>query len=505
MKSLRLLAVVVILLVLAACGRVLPDDITPAVQTGTETTSQVTPLPEEADQTADSEDAPAAAAASDEIVQRVELADPSRGETLYNQMTDTGFACSNCHLLTDGRLVGPGLLGIAQQAAYRVEGQVAERYLYNSILHPNDYIVADYPPDVMPRTYEEIFSEGETLDLVAYLMTLRDPNFVPPADVAASPDQSAADGDGETTASGESENGDAQTDEVSTGSEVASQVTPEVIVITAPPQIIVVTATPAPDQDETEAVASPEEDVDVELIQATPEVEPTAQAIVELSGLGWGVPVIGQGLFDQVAVDDFTCADCHLTDSAETLVGPGLAGLVTRSGGTEAAGPVIYSLIVDPAVHAELSQNYSDILSDSQVYDLVAYLVTLPEADATVIADGEDGAVEDSIIRLVSVADPANGETLFNQMTDTGFACLTCHYVDSQERLIGPGFLGLPEQAATRVEGQVAERYLYNSILHPNEYIVEDYPPDVMPKTYEEIFSTREIYDIVAYLMTLHE
>jgi len=209
MKSLGLLAVVMILLVLAACGRVLPKDTTLSGQTGTETTSQATHEPEEVDQTTVSEDAPAAAedtddaAASDDIVQRVELADASRGETLYNQMTDTGFACSNCHLLTDGRLVGPGLQGIAQQAAYRVEGQAAERYLYNAILHPNDHLVADYPPDVMPRTYEQIFSEGEILDLVAYLMTLRDPNFLPPENIAVSSDEPAGDGDGETTANDE--------------------------------------------------------------------------------------------------------------------------------------------------------------------------------------------------------------------------------------------------------------------------------------------------------------
>ncbi|MGJ3239693.1 MAG: hypothetical protein ACFE0Q_13365, partial [Anaerolineae bacterium] len=77
----------------------------------------------------------------------------------------------------------------------------------------------------------------------------------------------------------------------------------------------------------------------------------------------------------------------------------------------------------------------------------------------------------DPIVEQVANADPANGEELFS----SGVACTSCHNVESEEMLVGPGFLNLPQRAEDRVEDQVAERYLYNSITHPNEYVVEGF------------------------------
>lgn len=105
---------------------------------------------------------------------------------------------------------------------------------------------------------------------------------------------------------------------------------------------------------------------------------------------------------------------------------------------------------------------------------------------------------------LVSLADPENGETLFNMFqADAGFACSTCHHADSEERLIGPGLLGIASRAETRVEGQSAVEYIYNSIVDPEAYIVETFPEGVMPQNWAEIYSEAQIYDIIAYLMTL--
>lgn len=112
----------------------------------------------------------------------------------------------------------------------------------------------------------------------------------------------------------------------------------------------------------------------------------------------------------------------------------------------------------------------------------------------------------DPVVAAVRAADPARGETLFNQMYgEVGFSCAICHRVDSVDALVGPGLLGIAETAAMRVAGEVAEVYLYNSILHPNDYVVEGYPEGVMPATYEQIMSEQDIYDIIAYLMTLSE
>lgn len=114
----------------------------------------------------------------------------------------------------------------------------------------------------------------------------------------------------------------------------------------------------------------------------------------------------------------------------------------------------------------------------------------------------------DPIITQVRFSNATNGETLFNttiEVSGVAWACSTCHSIVKDERKVGPSQYGLPQRALTRVEGVVAERYIYNSIINPNEYIVPEYVENVMPQGYSEVFSEAQIFDIVAYLMTLNE
>jgi cytochrome c2 len=100
--------------------------------------------------------------------------------------------------------------------------------------------------------------------------------------------------------------------------------------------------------------------------------------------------------------------------------------------------------------------------------------------------------------------DPAAGEVLFvTFQAQANFACNSCHHAASEDRLIGPGLLHVGQRAATRVEGQSAEEYLRNSILHPNDYVVPDYPANLMPLVYVDIFTEEEVNNLVAYLLTL--
>lgn len=116
---------------------------------------------------------------------------------------------------------------------------------------------------------------------------------------------------------------------------------------------------------------------------------------------------------------------------------------------------------------------------------------------------------EQSIAQLVEErGDPARGEELFNAMFSTAsgsFMCATCHRTDSDERLIGPGMLTLSERAGQRVEGESAVEYIYNSIVDPSAYVVQDYPDALMPQNYAEILEDQDIYDLIAYLMSLGE
>ena len=98
------------------------------------------------------------------------------------------------------------------------------------------------------------------------------------------------------------------------------------------------------------------------------------------------------------------------------------------------------------------------------------------------------------IDRLVAIRDPENGKGLFETFqSSTGFACSTCHNADSEVQLIGPGLLNVNARAETRVEGQSAAEYIYNSIIDPSAYVVEGFPDDVMPKTWEDVYSSTEL------------
>lgn len=128
-----------------------------------------------------------------------------------------------------------------------------------------------------------------------------------------------------------------------------------------------------------------------------------------------------------------------------------------------------------------------------------------PTEEPTAIPTEEPTAAPaDPIARLVASRDPAAGEALFNEVfAETGFACATCHHVDILDTLIGPGLVNIKDTAATRIEGMSAERYIYDSIINPNDYIVEGFTENVMPQNWHEVLTDTQIYEIMAYLMTL--
>lgn len=101
---------------------------------------------------------------------------------------------------------------------------------------------------------------------------------------------------------------------------------------------------------------------------------------------------------------------------------------------------------------------------------------------------------------VTAVGDVANGEVLFNDPVNL---CATCHHVDSDATLVGPGMLGLGERAATRVEGMSAYDYLYQSIVEPDAHTVEGFTPGLMPATFGMSLTEDQINDIIAYLLTL--
>jgi nitric oxide reductase subunit C len=105
----------------------------------------------------------------------VSTEDPAvaRGRALFSRAP---AVCSTCHSLErDVVIIGPSLFGIADRAWYRVPGLSPEEYIRNSILYPSDYLVEGFA-DVMQKNFGDVLSSQEIDDLIAFLMTLEDPD-----------------------------------------------------------------------------------------------------------------------------------------------------------------------------------------------------------------------------------------------------------------------------------------------------------------------------------------
>lgn len=98
-----------------------------------------------------------------------------------------------------------------------------------------------------------------------------------------------------------------------------------------------------------------------------------------------GDPQAGEQVFTQLSSP--TCSSCHSLEPGQTLVGPSLAGIAEEAGqmvSGESAEEYLRKSIVDPDAYVVegfgagiMPSTYATQLSDEQITDLVAYLMTL--------------------------------------------------------------------------------------------------------------------------------
>jgi len=112
------------------------------------------------------------------------------------------------------------------------------------------------------------------------------------------------------------------------------------------------------------------------------------------------------------------------------------------------------------------------------------------EATATVKPDTTDNLV-------------SQGEALFHNGANGAPACITCHLLDKGTTGVGPSLLGVSDVAASRVAGLSAEDYVRQSILHPNDYVVDGYIAGVMYQDYAGQLQTSDVDALVAYVLSL--
>ncbi len=110
-------------------------------------------------------------------------------------------------------------------------------------------------------------------------------------------------------------------------------------------------------------------------------------------------------------------------------------------------------------------------------------------------------------LQLPVVAQPLEGDaTMGRELFESRITgCSICHSVRAGDDRVGPSLYGIGSRASTRVAGLDAETYLWQSILLPDEYIVEGYPAGQMLPIYRDRLSQEELDAIVDYLLTLTE
>lgn len=98
------------------------------------------------------------------------------------------------------------------------------------------------------------------------------------------------------------------------------------------------------------------------------------------------------------------------------------------------------------------------------------------------------------IVAALPVGDAGKGKALYNAK-----GCVGCHSLEKDKRVVGPSFYGTWTTSATRKPGLPSKEYLYESIVKPNEYIVDSYQSGLMPQNYATQISPQEMANLLAW------
>ncbi|MEZ4660575.1 MAG: c-type cytochrome [Caldilineaceae bacterium] len=248
------------------------------------------------------------------------------------------------------------------------------------------------------------------------------------------------------------------------------------------------------------------------------------------------------------------CSGCHTIpdiQAAAGQIGPNLAGIgttgATRIEGLSAEEYIRQSMQdpeafiapacpTGPCPTGVMLPNYAAVLSEDQVNNIVAYLLSLTDEGAaaatTEAADAAPAAAEAAPADAPAADAPAAEAPAEDAAPAAAEApaeaapvdmaavttivtkgtCGACHVipgVDIAVGMIGPDLSNIGAEAGTRVPGLSAEEYIRQSIMEPNAVIAPKCPtgdclPGIMLPNLAEILAPEEIDTIVGYLLTLH-
>lgn len=228
----------------------------------------------------------------------------------------------------------------------------------------------------------------------------------------------------------------------------------------------------------------------------------------------------------------YGCTACHGNQNLAPAVEVMIANAGERRPPMQAAAYIYESIIypgafVVPGYQNNMPRTYSDTIAEEHLGDLIAFLTgieaevapEIPADDPLAVetpADDdpeelqwdEDGNViltpalireyEDVAAFLLAGANPERGPQLMIE-----YGCSVCHG-DIAAGILAAGYEEMGQMAAERRPPLSAAAYLYEAIIYPRRHTVEGWE-DNMPDDYDELISTVDLGDIIAYLLAYAE
>ena len=222
---------------------------------------------------------------------------------------------------------------------------------------------------------------------------------------------------------------------------------------------------------------------------------------------GQGLPGLAPGLNTQEMFDGTRVAEVGWAGTLHDFLYSTIAG----------GRPVPSAGTTYPQRMPTWSQEFGGPLRIDQVRDLTNFVLNWGEAYELGIAPTVQKVVTNPIDPVgTDLSTPVlpNGAAQAGEELTTTLGCVACHVQTD----VGPAWLaeadpngeGIGTRASARIEetnytgtATNSEQYLRESIVLPDAFVVDGYPPSTMVMTYGETLSKQDLADLIAYLVTL--
>ena len=226
----------------------------------------------------------------------------------------------------------------------------------------------------------------------------------------------------------------------------------------------------------------------------------TSLLVFLIAGALFGVVVVGGVVFALLS-NLFTGWTASTAPSEQTMTAWNARQLKTISAELDAPKPLI-------KLTTRNEPFLISLLGFFMVFTLANFFVKVPAVEVVATPDPaatprpvrmksckNAEACEVQLKLLPKTGNVEHGATLYN---DEG--CIGCHSLDKDRIVVGPSYYGVYTRAASRKPGYTADQYVYESIVNPNQYVVDGFQPNIMNAAFLTALTPQDMADILAWM-----